>query len=226
VRDRVLDEGVQAFAQGSADIGLGLVLLATAAALASGAFDVGKLAVFAAYLGWLSFLPRMVGRVLARRKQAGVAFERMRHLVAGTDSANIVRSRQLPVGKRDVRARPSIARPPRVPLDHLEVCSLSAVYPTGGGVRDVSFELRRGTFTVVTGPIGSGKSTLLRAMLGLAHQATVTGELRWNGARVADLQRGCAECHDVLLQSCLTACDGRTVTNRAVTYSSPVSTSV
>ena len=81
VRDRVLDEGVLAFSQGAADVGLGLVLLVSAGALASGAFDVGTLALFVAYLGWLSFLPRMVGRMLARRKQAAVAIDRMRQLV-------------------------------------------------------------------------------------------------------------------------------------------------
>ena len=48
-----------------------------------GAFDVGTLALFVAYLGWLGFLPRMVGRMLARRKQAAIAVDRMRQLVAG-----------------------------------------------------------------------------------------------------------------------------------------------
>ena len=85
VRDRVLDESVWAFSQGAADVGLGLVLLTTASAMASGAFSVGELAIFSAYLGWLSFLPRMVGRMLARRKQVAVAFDRMRVLVADAD---------------------------------------------------------------------------------------------------------------------------------------------
>ena len=40
-----------AFSQGAADVGLGLVLLVSAGALASGAFDVGTLALFVAYLG-------------------------------------------------------------------------------------------------------------------------------------------------------------------------------
>ena len=113
VRDRVLDDGVQAFAQGAADVGLGFVLLVTAGAMASGAFDVGKLAVFTAYLGWLSFLPRMVGRVLARRKQAGVAFERMRGLVADGDVRNIVttaHAARRPRARRvAARSRPSAA---------------------------------------------------------------------------------------------------------------------
>ena len=46
VRDRVLEEGVTAFSQGAADIGLGLVLLVSAGAIASGAFDLGTLALF------------------------------------------------------------------------------------------------------------------------------------------------------------------------------------
>ena len=189
VRDRVLDEGVQAFSRGAADVGLGAVLLVGAGGLASGSFGVGDLALFAAYMGWLSFLPRMIGRALARRKQAGVAFERMRHLVAGDDVVNTVRSRDLPIGRGAVR-RPSatVVRPERVPLDRLDVVGLTARYPSGAGVEDVTFSIDRGEFVVVTGAVGSGKSTLLRAVLGLAWQAEVTGEVRWNGVALHDRQ--------------------------------------
>jgi len=186
VRDRVLDESVWAFSQGAADVGLGLVLLTTAGAMAAGEFSVGELAVFSAYLGWLSFLPRMVGRMLARRKQVDVAFDRMKVLVAETDVDNTVNARHLPIGIREERQRPDTSRPARVPLEELEVRGLSAVYPTGAGIRDVSFSIYRGSFVVLTGPIGSGKSTLLRALLGLAHQAAITGEVSWNGTPLAD----------------------------------------
>jgi ATP-binding cassette, subfamily B, bacterial len=186
VRDRVLDEGVQAFSQGAADVGLGLVLLVSAGALASGSFDVGELALFTAYLGWLSFLPRMVGRVLARRKQVGVAMDRMRVLVAGELPANVVAPRDLPIGRRDVRRRPAAARPDRVSLSTFGLRDLSAVFATGGGVHDVNVDIERGSFTVITGAIGSGKTTLLRAMLGLAHQADVTGQVLWNGRPLLD----------------------------------------
>ena len=186
VRDRVLDEGVQAFSQGAADIGLGLVLLVSAGALASGAFDVGRLALFTAYLGWLSFLPRMVGRVLARRKQFSVAMDRMRFLVADDLSANVVAPRSLPIALRDVRPRLVPIRPDRIPLQSFAVRDLTAVFGTGAGVHDIDFELRRGTFTVITGPIGSGKTTLLRALLGLAHHADVRGEVLWNDRPLLD----------------------------------------
>jgi ATP-binding cassette subfamily B protein len=66
------------------------------------------------------------------------------------------------------------------------VCGLSARYPSGAGVHDVDLSFTRGSFTVVTGPVGSGKSTLLRAILGLAYDADVTGQVRWNGRVVAD----------------------------------------
>ncbi len=186
VRDRVLEEGVQAFSRGAADVGLGLVLLVGAGALASGRFDVGELALFAAYLGWLSFLPRMVGRVLARRKQAGVAFDRMSALVAERDARNTVTSRSLPIDGWQRRVRPEDVRPERVPLERLDVVDLSATYPSGAGIRDVTLSIRRGEFVVVTGQVGAGKSTLLRAILGLAWQADVAGEVRWNGRVVAD----------------------------------------
>ena len=113
-----------------------------AGAMASGTFSVGELAVFSAYLGWLSFLPRMVGRMLARRKQVAVAFDRMSVLVADTDVGNTVTDRHLPIGLRDQRNRPDTARPSRVPLDALDVRHLTALYPTGAGVHDVSFTVR------------------------------------------------------------------------------------
>ncbi|MGI9053282.1 MAG: ATP-binding cassette domain-containing protein [Ilumatobacteraceae bacterium] len=187
VRDRVLDESVMAFSHGAADVGLGLVLLVSAGGLASGAFDVGTLALFVSYLGWLSFMPRMVGRVLARRKQAGVAFERMRHLVAEHDVRNTALARHVPLEPRQLRnGVPADRRPDRVPLDRLDVVGLSAHYPGGVGVHDVTLRIRRGQFVVVTGPVASGKSTLLRAILGLAWRAETSGEVRWNDELVED----------------------------------------
>jgi ATP-binding cassette subfamily B protein len=176
VRDRVLEEGVDAFSRGAADIGLGLVLLVSAGAIASGGFDLGTLALFTAYLGWLAFLPRMVGRVLARRKQAGVAFDRMRSLVADRSAPNAVRPRDLPIDPRDDATRPVVVRPDRVPLERFDVAGLSVAYGSHTVLHDVAFSVA----------VGAGKSTLLRSVLGLAWQADVSGTLRWNGVEIAD----------------------------------------
>jgi ATP-binding cassette subfamily B protein len=186
VRDRVLDEGVRAFGAGAADIGLGLVLLVSAGAIASGSFDVATLALFVAYLGWLAFFPGMLGRVLARRRQVAVSFDRMRKLVADEHVENTVRPRRLPIDPRDVRERPADERPERVPLERLVVRDLTASYGRSVVVDGVSFEVGRGEFVVVTGAVGSGKSTLLRALLGLAWQADVRGTVEWNGRVIED----------------------------------------
>jgi ATP-binding cassette subfamily B protein len=178
---------VFAFSHGAADVGFGLILIVSAGSIASGSFNVGTLALFAAYLGWLSFLPRMIGRVLARRKQAGVAFDRMRRLVAEQDVANTVRQRALPLEQWQGGVRPEAIRPERIHLERFEVVDLSARYADGSGVGPLTFVADRGSFTVITGPVGSGKSTLLRAMLGLGWQAHVTGDVRWNGVAVDDL---------------------------------------
>jgi ATP-binding cassette, subfamily B, bacterial len=186
VRDRVLDETVWAFSQGASDIGLGLVLVFNAAAIANGDFGAGELALFVSYLGWLSFLPRMIGRMMARRKQVAVAFERMAGLVADNDPQRTVAPRVLPIGPLELRVPGAPQRPQRAPLELFEVAGLSARFGNGEGVHDVSFSVRRGSFTVVTGEIGSGKSTLLRALMGLATRAEVSGALRWNGELIAD----------------------------------------
>ncbi|MDX2381393.1 MAG: ABC transporter ATP-binding protein [Acidimicrobiia bacterium] len=190
IRDRVLDEGVQAFSAGAADIGLGLVLLISAGGIASGAFDLGTLALFVAYLGWLSFFPKMLGRVLSRRKQVAVSFDRMRKLVADENVDNTVRPRHVPIDPADDRSRPEDARPERVRLDRLTVRELAVSYPGENGsepiVDGVSFEVRRGQFVVLTGPVGSGKSTMLRALLGLTWQAEVGGTVAWNGEVLTD----------------------------------------
>lgn len=186
VRDRVLEDGVRAFSGGVAEVGLGLVLVVSAGGLAAGTFDVGQLALFAAYLGWLGFLPRMVGTVLARRKQAGVAFDRMSRLVADGDPSRTVRPRALPIGRRERVDAHAPIRPERVPLERVDLVGLTVHHPSGFRVGPVDLTVRRGEFVVITGPVGAGKTSLLRAVLGAAGPTEVTGEIRWNGRRVED----------------------------------------
>ena len=65
----------------------------------------------------------------------------------------------------------------------LDVRNLTCLHPgVDRGVRDVSFRVARGSFTVITGQIGSGKTTLLRAVLGLLPKDG--GEICWNGETV------------------------------------------
>ncbi|GBF74927.1 hypothetical protein PA598K_03298, partial [Paenibacillus sp. 598K] len=84
---------------------------------------------------------------------------------------------------------PRLAADPRVVsaawLMRLTATGLTYRYPeTGRGITDVSLELERGSFTVITGMVGAGKTTLVRAILGLLRLDA--GEIWWNGAPVED----------------------------------------
>ena len=71
------------------------------------------------------------------------------------------------------------------PLEELSAEHLTFFYPgTERGISDVSFRVRRGEFTVITGRIGSGKTTLVRVLLGLLPMQS--GVLRWNQQPIAD----------------------------------------
>jgi len=184
VRSRVYELGIRSLSQSLAEIGLGLVILVAIGSLQRGDFGVAEIALYLSYGGWLGFLPRMLGMMLARSQQAKVAFSEMSALVADGDPANTVVHRPFPFEQREPEPHlPDV--PERLPLERLEVRSLSARYPTGG-IDGVSFELDRGSFTVITGAIGAGKTTLLRALLGLAWPDEASGEVHWNGELIED----------------------------------------
>lgn len=187
VRVRLYGYTIRSFSESTAEIGLALVILVAIGSLRSGEFGVGELALYLSYGGWLGFLPRMIGLLVARANMASVAFDGMAKLVADEAADNVVAPRSIDYRhRRGDSPNPTDRVPPtRVPLERLDVVGLSARFPTGG-VHDVSFTLERGSFTVITGPVGSGKSTMLRALLGLVWRIETGGDIYWNGERVED----------------------------------------
>ncbi len=62
---------------------------------------------------------------------------------------------------------------------------LSYRHPDGEtAIEGVTFEIERGSFTVITDRVGSGKSILLRVLLGLLPRDR--GEIPWNGDPIVD----------------------------------------
>ena len=184
LRDSLLNQLLDSLNGHTVDLGMGMVLLIGAGAMAAGRFTVGDFALFAGYMGPLAAMPRWIGRVLVRQRQAGVAFERMGALMEGAGEAAIVRHQPVYLyGDPPPVAAPARAAADR--LEHLEVEGLTYLHAgSGRGVAGASFSLPRGSFTVVTGRVGAGKSTLLRALLGLL--PAQAGALRWNGAPIDD----------------------------------------
>jgi ATP-binding cassette subfamily B protein len=164
-------------------VGTGLVLLAAAAKMRSGAFSVGDLALFVVYLQQVNGYLVYGGWNLVAYRLARVSLARLLALLQGP-AERLVEHHPLPL-RRPLSSLPSLGSQARDPLQTLQVEGLTLRHPgTGGGIEDVSFALRRGTLTVVAGRIGSGKTTLLRALLGLLPPDA--GSVRWNGTRVDD----------------------------------------
>jgi ATP-binding cassette subfamily B protein len=164
-------------------IGMGLILLAAASKMRSGAFTVGDLALFVVYLQQVNGYLVYGGGNLVAYRLARVALTRLLALLQGSPE-QLVEHHPLPL-RRPLPPLASPANQARDRLQTLQVKGLTLRHPgMGGGIEDVSFALRRGTLTVVAGRIGSGKTTLLRALLGLLPPDA--GAVWWNGARVDD----------------------------------------
>jgi ATP-binding cassette subfamily B protein len=172
---------IYAFMNNMAQAGMGVVLLLASQAMRSGDFTVGDLALF------IYLLPRVIdflglfGQNLAVGRQAGVSLERIATLLDGAPLQTLTAPAPTP-------AHPvpetSLDASGVTPFRQLQVTGLRYRHPGGRGIQTVDLQLKRGSFTVITGRIGSGKTTLLRALLGLL--PAQAGEIRWNGRPVQD----------------------------------------
>jgi len=184
LRDRLFTELLDSFNGNTANIGTGLILLLAAQRMSNGTFSVGDFALFTTYLAQIVALPRWIGRLMARHKQANVSVDRMTDVLRGTAPTDLVA--HTPVYLHGaLPAVPFAAKTATDQLDRLQVIDLSYHYPgSERGVHNVSFAIERGEFVVITGRIGSGKTTLLRALLGLL--PADRGTVRWNGTPIDD----------------------------------------
>jgi ATP-binding cassette subfamily B protein len=173
-----------------ADLGRGIVLLlagsALRAALPGGgpAFTIGDFTLFISYLPYVIDFPATLGGFLADYQTQSVSIRRMLELQPGAPPESLVaRGPVYMTGSEP--AVPYVNKEEGHRLERLQASGLTFQYPDSGrGIVGIDLDLRRGSFTVVTGRIGSGKTTLLRVLLGLLPRQA--GEIRWNGALVED----------------------------------------
>ncbi len=189
VKDRLLSQSFHSFFWNTATLCTGLILLAAADSLRSGTFTVGDFALFVIYVGVLAEFVAVIGDFMMHLKQGAVSMERMMGLVGEGASASIVTHAPIhlrgPLPKLRVPKQTTAHRLASLRVEHLHFRWPEAGDGSGNGfkLRDISFELSRGEFVVITGRIGSGKTTLLRALLGLLpiHE----GRILWNGQPVS-----------------------------------------
>jgi ATP-binding cassette subfamily B protein len=182
--DRVFTQFVSSAATNIANLGTGVLLLLAARSMSDGRFTVGDFALFVSYIGWLTQIASMFGQFMTNYRQMDVSLQRLQAVMHGAVPGALVA--HAPLYLRGPLPGPSISDVDNEePLLEVAAENVSFAYPgTHQGISEVSFRLRRGTFTVVTGRIGSGKTTLLRVLLGLLPMHS--GGLRWNGRIIDD----------------------------------------
>ncbi len=163
--------------------GIGVTLLLAGRAMRAGTFTVGDFALFIYYLSFTTAIPSYIGTFIGDFQKQSVSIFRLEELIAPAAPARLLEPHPVYV---------TSAPPPLAPiiktdahrLHTLAVRGLTHAYANGRGLSDISFNLQRGEFVVVTGRIGSGKTTLLKTLVGLL--PLDSGEIRWNGELVRD----------------------------------------
>ncbi|MBD1913196.1 MULTISPECIES: ABC transporter ATP-binding protein [unclassified Leptolyngbya] len=198
VQDQVFTATLNSVLENMVNLGTGLILLLAATMMGDRSvvsFSVGDFALFVYYLAFVTDFLWFSGAFLALIKQTEVAFDRMGRLLPRSfhrhqpqEVEQLVKPAPLYLpsafGKPSVL--PAIARFPvsqTPPLQELRAVNLTYHYPgSDRGITDINLTLKRGSLTVITGPVGSGKTTLLQVLLGLL--PTQQGEIYWNGEQV------------------------------------------
>ncbi|HVE91259.1 MAG TPA: ABC transporter ATP-binding protein [Actinomycetota bacterium] len=185
LRDRLLVELTDSANANLVNICIGLVLLLSASRMRRGDFSVGDFVLFTMYINNLTRLPRWLGRLIARSKQSVVNAQRMLRMAGTAAPEELVRHNPVYLTGAHEPPVPFVAKSKEHRLESLEVHGLTKLHlDSGRGIRDVSMDVRRGDFVVITGRIGSGKTTLLRTLLGLVEADS--GLVLWNGEVVGD----------------------------------------
>jgi ATP-binding cassette, subfamily B, bacterial len=182
LRDRLFNEILNSVFRNASNLSTGVILILAGQAMQAGTFTVGDFALFVYYLEFLADMTAFSGLVIARYRQIGISIERMQRLMEGAAPDALVEFSPVYLDGK----YPAVIYPKKDNerlLYHLDAKSLSYHFPgSENGIQDVSLNLKRGSFTVITGRVGSGKTTLLRVLLGLLPKDE--GEIHWNGSLV------------------------------------------
>lgn len=183
LRDTLTSEMLHTAFMSTTEISMGLILIMAGLTIGSNSFSgdtftLGDFALFASFLFPITEGITFCGNMLAMHRQTNVSVKRMTELMQGPPTEALLEKNEVhlfhEVAAETIPAKSSADR-----LDRLTATNLTCLYPSSGrGIENVTLDMPRGSFTVVTGRVGSGKTTLLRALLGLL--PLDAGEVRWN----------------------------------------------
>jgi ATP-binding cassette subfamily B protein len=151
------------------------------AALVAGWWGVATALLVAGAVNGFDWFGRVAGSVITEAPGTRAWMRATSRLAGGGDLM------RLPEGVDLVNGLAPLPEPTvRDPLRELRLSGLSAIHDDGTiGVSDVELSIFPGELVLLLGQVGSGKSSLLGALAGLV---TSTGEIRWNGRVLDDVE--------------------------------------
>jgi ATP-binding cassette subfamily B protein len=192
IKDSLFSAILNSVFQNMVNLGTGLILLLASVLMQNNAakLTVGDFALFVYNLAFVTTFFNSLGSFMTLYKQIEVSFERMTALLSGVSAEALVAHNKLYLHSIRERKKtlPPIEQPPANKSDSLRLLTVSNLtyqYPaSSNGITEISFQIQRGSLTVITGSIGSGKSTLLRVLLGLLPKQG--GTIYWNQRLIED----------------------------------------
>lgn len=185
LRDSLLSQTLNSVFNNTVSLGTGFILLLAAGYMKKGELRLGDLSLFIFYLSFISDFTSFYGNFIANTRQAKISFQRIAELMQEDTPVNAVAHTKMslkPGTKKGKIAEVTSVETAveKEELQELKVEGLTYCYESSeNGVVDISFTLKKDSFTVITGRIGSGKSTLLKVLLGLL--PAQSGSISWNG---------------------------------------------
>lgn len=200
VQDQVFSSAISSTLENLVNLGTGFTLLVAAQSMTENkSLSLGDFALFVYYLGFTINFLWFLSEFLALTKQTEVSFERIADLITGSNrTASIGEAENALIGlvfPSPLYLHTLCGQKPPLPIVHpfdsswapslheLRVEGLTYRYPgSDRGIENISFTLKRGSLTVITGRVGAGKTTLVRLLLGLL--PLQSGSIYWNGQQV------------------------------------------
>ncbi|MGO4548539.1 ABC transporter ATP-binding protein [Paenibacillus sp. 2TAB23] len=186
IKDKLLTQILNSIFNNTVSIGTGLILILSVGEMKTGSFTVGDFALFIYYLHYITEFTQIFGSFLSHYRQTGISFRRMSDLFMPSRKHDLVQHAPLSL-KEDPSIESDGSPGHFAELESLTLHDLTSLYPNStNGVYNISFSVKRGSFTVITGRIGFGKTTLLRALLG--HLPLQDGQIRWNDEDITHME--------------------------------------
>ncbi|MHA1463159.1 MAG: ABC transporter ATP-binding protein [Candidatus Heimdallarchaeota archaeon] len=186
VKEEVFSAIINSIFLFSISMGMGVILLLIGPAMNLGNFTVGNLFFFQSQIWWLGEFVWLLGDMIPVVQQGKVSYNRTLRIIQNRDetvTADAIVADEPIYVKEDFPPFSAVERKEGDILSVLSAENLTYQYPgTDKGIANATLNIKRGSFTVITGRIGAGKTTLLRTILGLL--PTDNGKIYWNGKLV------------------------------------------